>query len=54
MIKGKKVVSVVHAWDSGETNDPKNWANAFSANINNVSMLIYGDPMVRAFDIAGA
>ncbi|MED2040557.1 M4 family metallopeptidase [Bacillus wiedmannii] len=51
--KGKKVVSVVHAWDSGETNDPKNWANAFSANINNVSMLIYGDPMVRAFDIAG-
>ena len=27
--------------------------NAFSANINNVSMLIYGDPMVRAFDIAG-
>ncbi|HDR4423804.1 TPA: M4 family metallopeptidase [Bacillus cereus] len=51
--KGKKVVSVVHAWDSGETNNPKNWANAFSANINNVSMLIYGDPMVRAFDIAG-
>lgn len=51
--KGKKVVSVVHARDSGETNDPKNWANAFSANINNVSMLIYGDPMVRAFDIAG-
>ncbi|MEF7655065.1 M4 family metallopeptidase [Bacillus thuringiensis] len=51
--KGKKVVSVVHAWDSGETNDPKNWANAFSANINNVSMLIYGDPMVRSFDIAG-
>ncbi|HFJ9510001.1 MULTISPECIES: M4 family metallopeptidase [Bacillus cereus group] len=50
---GKKVVSVVHAWDSGETNDPKNWGNAFSANINNVSMLIYGDPMVRAFDIAG-
>ena len=27
--------------------------NAFSANINNVSMLIYGDPMVRSFDIAG-
>ncbi|BCD05476.1 bacillolysin [Bacillus cereus] len=51
--KGKKVVSVVHAWDSGETNDPKNWGNAFSANINNVSMLIYGDPMVRSFDIAG-
>ncbi|MDA1560114.1 MULTISPECIES: M4 family metallopeptidase [Bacillus cereus group] len=51
--KGKKVVSVVHAWHSGETNDPKNWGNAFSANINNVSMLIYGDPMVRAFDIAG-
>ncbi len=51
--KGEKVVSVVHAWHSGETNDPKNWGNAFSANINNVSMLIYGDPMVRAFDIAG-
>ncbi|HFJ9451320.1 TPA: M4 family metallopeptidase [Bacillus tropicus] len=51
--KGKKVVSVVHAWHSGETDDPKNWGNAFSANINNVSMLIYGDPMVRAFDIAG-
>ncbi|WP_367888494.1 M4 family metallopeptidase [Bacillus wiedmannii] len=51
--KGKKVVSVVHAWDSGETDDPKNWGNAFSANINNVSMLIYGDPMVKAFDIAG-
>ncbi|PFO65145.1 peptidase M4 [Bacillus cereus] len=51
--KGKKVVSVVHAWDSGETDDPKNWGNAFSANISNVSMLIYGDPMVKAFDIAG-
>ncbi|WP_395761602.1 M4 family metallopeptidase [Bacillus sp. 3G2] len=51
--KGKKVVSVVHAWDSGETDDPKNWENAFSANISNVSMLIYGDPMVKAFDIAG-
>ncbi|MFA2763215.1 M4 family metallopeptidase [Bacillus pacificus] len=51
--KGKKVVSVVHAWHSGETDDPKNWGNAFSANINNASMLIYGDPMVRAFDIAG-
>ncbi|WP_341517780.1 M4 family metallopeptidase [Bacillus paramobilis] len=51
--KGEKVVSVVHAWDSRETDDPKNWGNAFSANINNVSMLIYGDPMVRAFDIAG-
>ncbi|TXR90132.1 peptidase M4, partial [Bacillus sp. SH7-1] len=51
--KGKKVVSVVHAWHSGETDDPKNWGNAFSANINNVSMLIYGDPMVRSFDIAG-
>lgn len=51
--KGKKVVSVVHAWDSGETADPKNWGNAFSANISNVSMLIYGDPMVKAFDIAG-
>ncbi|KZD27377.1 M4 family metallopeptidase [Bacillus cereus] len=51
--KGKKVVSVVHAWHSGETDDPKNWGNAFNANINNVSMLIYGDPMVRAFDIAG-
>ncbi|PFB31954.1 peptidase M4 [Bacillus cereus] len=51
--KGNKVVSVVHAWDSGETDDPKNWSNAFSANVNNVSMLIYGDSMVRAFDIAG-
>lgn len=51
--KGKKVVSVVHAWDSGETDDPKSWNNAFSANVNNVSMLIYGDSMVRAFDIAG-
>ncbi|MCH4566140.1 M4 family metallopeptidase [Bacillus sp. ES1-5] len=51
--KGNKVVSVVHAWDSGETDDPKNWGNAFSANVNNVSMLIYGDSMVRAFDIAG-
>ncbi|MFK4413022.1 Zn-dependent metalloprotease [Bacillus sp. RC251] len=51
--KGNKVISVVHAWDSGETDDPKNWSNAFSANVNNVSMLIYGDSMVRAFDIAG-
>ncbi|MED2711481.1 M4 family metallopeptidase, partial [Bacillus toyonensis] len=51
--KGKKVVSVVHAWDSGGTNNPKNWENAFSANINNISMLIYGDPMVKAFDIVG-
>ncbi|WP_368908663.1 M4 family metallopeptidase, partial [Bacillus wiedmannii] len=51
--KGNKVVSVVHAWDSVETDDPKNWSNAFSANVNNVSMLIYGDSMVRAFDIAG-
>ena len=51
--KGKKVVSVVHAWDSGGTNDPENWENAFSTNINNISMLLYGDPMVKAFDIAG-
>ncbi|WP_245212662.1 M4 family metallopeptidase [Bacillus anthracis] len=53
LIIREKIVSVVHAWHSGETDDPKNWGNAFSANINNVSMLIYGDPMVRAFDIAG-
>ncbi|HDR3896346.1 MULTISPECIES: M4 family metallopeptidase [Bacillus] len=51
--KGNKVVSVVHAWDSGGTNDPENWENAFSTNINNISMLLYGDPMVKAFDIAG-
>ena len=25
LIITEKVVSVVHAWDSGETNDPKNW-----------------------------
>ncbi|MES9672413.1 M4 family metallopeptidase [Bacillus pseudomycoides] len=49
--KGQKVVSVVHAWDSGDTNDPKNWQNAFSA--NNGSMLVYGDPIVKAFDVAG-
>ncbi|MBG9687587.1 M4 family metallopeptidase [Bacillus mycoides] len=51
--KGQKVVSVVHAWDSEDTNDPKNWKNALSANINNSSMLVYGDPMVKAFDVAG-
>ncbi|PEJ35739.1 M4 family metallopeptidase [Bacillus pseudomycoides] len=49
--KGQKVVSVVHAWDSEDTNDPKNWQNALSA--NNGSMLVYGDPIVKAFDIAG-
>ncbi|PEA80228.1 M4 family metallopeptidase [Bacillus pseudomycoides] len=49
--KGQKVVSVVHAWDSGDTNDPKNWQNALSA--NNGSMLVYGDPIVKAFDVAG-
>ncbi|MED0923961.1 M4 family metallopeptidase, partial [Bacillus paranthracis] len=49
--KGKKVVSVVHAWDSGETSDPKNWGNALSA--NNGSMLVYGDPIVKAYDVAG-
>ncbi|HHT7239845.1 M4 family metallopeptidase [Bacillus cereus] len=51
--KGQKVVSVVHAWDSEDTNDPKNWENAFSTNINNSSMLVYGDPVVKAFDVAG-
>ncbi|MBJ8032090.1 M4 family metallopeptidase, partial [Bacillus cereus group sp. N21] len=51
--KGQKVVSVVHGWDSEDTNDPKNWENAFSANINNSSMLVYGDPIVKAFDVAG-
>ncbi|MDR4419938.1 M4 family metallopeptidase, partial [Bacillus paranthracis] len=49
--KGQKVVSVVHAWDSEETNDPKNWQNALSA--NNGSMLVYGDPIVKAYDVAG-
>ncbi|PFB66816.1 M4 family metallopeptidase [Bacillus cereus] len=49
--KGQKVVSVVHAWDSGDTNDPKNWQNALSA--NNGSMLVYGDPIVKAYDVAG-
>ena len=53
LIIKEKVVSVVHAWDSGGTNDPENWENAFSTNINNISMLLYGDPMVKAFDIAG-
>ncbi|MEK4935725.1 MULTISPECIES: M4 family metallopeptidase [Bacillus] len=51
--KGQKVASVVHGWDSEDTNDPKNWENAFSANINNSSMLVYGDPIVKAFDVAG-
>ncbi|KFM95262.1 M4 family peptidase [Bacillus clarus] len=49
--KGQKVVSVVHAWDSEDTNDPKNWQNALSA--DNGSMLVYGDPIVKAFDVAG-
>ncbi|WP_459500454.1 M4 family metallopeptidase [Bacillus sp. C1] len=49
--KGQKVISVVHAWDSEDTNDPKNWQNALSA--NNGSMLVYGDPIVKAFDVAG-
>ena len=49
--KGQKVVSVVHAWDSADTNDPKNWQNA--ASYNNGSMLVYGDPIVKAFDVAG-
>ncbi|MEK4605568.1 M4 family metallopeptidase [Bacillus sp. FSL L8-0099] len=49
--KGQKVVSVVHAWDSGDTSDPKDWQNAASA--NGGSMLVYGDPMVKAFDVAG-
>jgi Zn-dependent metalloprotease len=49
--KGQKVVSVVHAWDSEETSDPKNWPNA--ASYHNGSMLVYGDPMVKAYDVAG-
>ncbi|MEK0224413.1 M4 family metallopeptidase [Bacillus proteolyticus] len=49
--KGQKVVSVVHAWDSEDTNDPKNWQNALSA--DNGSMLVYGDPIVKAYDVAG-
>ncbi|WP_242225036.1 immunoglobulin-like domain-containing protein [Bacillus cereus group sp. BfR-BA-01380] len=47
--KGQKVVSVVHAWNSSDTNDPKDWQNAFSSG----SMLVYGDPIVKAFDAAG-
>lgn len=48
--KGQKVVSVVHAWDSSETRNPKNWENA--ASYNNGSMLVYGDPLVKAYDVA--
>ncbi len=29
--------------------NPKQWFNAFS----NGAMLVYGDPIVRAFDVAG-
>ncbi|MDZ5609877.1 M4 family metallopeptidase [Bacillus pseudomycoides] len=50
---GKKVVSVVHAWDSTETNDPKQWFNALSSNSSTSSMLVYGDPLVKAYDVAG-
>ncbi|SFD66353.1 Zn-dependent metalloprotease, partial [Bacillus sp. 491mf] len=51
--KGQKVVSVVHAWNSSDTNDPKDWQNAFSSNSSRGSMLVYGDPIVKAFDAAG-
>ncbi|WP_428994088.1 M4 family metallopeptidase [Bacillus cereus] len=48
--KGQKVTSIVHAWDSTETSDPKNWHNAASIG---EGMLVYGDPMVKAYDVAG-
>ncbi|HEQ3528710.1 TPA: M4 family metallopeptidase [Bacillus cereus] len=48
--KGQKVTSIVHAWDSMETSDPKNWHNAASIG---EGMLVYGDPMVKAYDVAG-
>lgn len=47
---GQKVISVVHAWDSQQTDNPKNWRNAASIDGN---MLVYGDPLVKAFDVAG-
>ncbi|MDR4943370.1 M4 family metallopeptidase [Bacillus wiedmannii] len=48
---GQKVISVVHGWNTNGTNkgNPKQWFNAFS----NGAMLVYGDPIVRAFDVAG-
>ncbi|MEE3949915.1 M4 family metallopeptidase [Bacillus wiedmannii] len=48
---GQKVISVVHGWNTNGTNqgNPKHWFNAFS----NGAMLVYGDPIVRAFDVAG-
>ncbi|PEZ32087.1 peptidase M4 family protein [Bacillus thuringiensis] len=48
--KGQKVISIVHAWNSTETNDPKNWDNASSIGDG---MLAYGDPIVKAYDVAG-
>ncbi|PEC55109.1 peptidase M4 family protein [Bacillus cereus] len=48
---GQKVISVVHGWNTNGTNkgNPKQWFNAFS----NGAMLVYGDPIVKAFDVAG-
>ncbi len=48
---GQKVISVVHGWNTNGTNkgNPEQWFNAFS----NGAMLVYGDPIVRAFDVAG-
>ncbi|ARI76147.1 hypothetical protein HM131_04545 [Halobacillus mangrovi] len=48
---GQQVKSVVHAWDSSSTNDPENWFNA--ASVNDGAMLIYGDPLAGAYDVAG-
>ncbi|WP_052158730.1 M4 family metallopeptidase, partial [Halobacillus sp. BBL2006] len=48
---GQQVKSVVHAWDSSATNDPENWFNA--ASVNDGAMLIYGDPLAGAYDVAG-
>ncbi|WP_079479130.1 M4 family metallopeptidase [Halobacillus salinus] len=48
---GQQVKSVVHAWDSSSTNDPQNWFNA--ASVNDGAMLIYGDPLAGAYDVAG-
>ena len=46
---GQKVISVVHGWKSNGSKDPKKWYNAFS----NGTMLVYGDPLVKAYDVAG-
>ncbi|WP_242143368.1 MULTISPECIES: M4 family metallopeptidase [unclassified Bacillus cereus group] len=48
---GQKVISVVHGWRSNgsRAGDPTKWFNAFS----NGTMLVYGDPLVKAYDVAG-